>query len=63
MEKITMSEYDLTQASREGVWWPLCPNCETHTPAELDAQLVYCIHCDQLIEIDNPFSQPQGGEK
>jgi hypothetical protein len=56
MEKITMSEYDLMRASREGVWWPLCPNCEMHTPSEPDAQLVYCIHCDALIEIDNLFS-------
>ena len=32
-----------------------CPNCETPTPAEPGAQLVYCIHCDALIEIDNNF--------
>jgi hypothetical protein len=56
MEKITMSEYDLTRASREGVWWPLCPNCETPIPAAPDAALVYCIHCDQLIEIETSSS-------
>lgn len=56
MPTVTISEEDLEQAASEGVWWPLCPHCETHIPAELDAQLVYCIHCDQLIEIDNPFS-------
>ena len=54
MEKITMSEEDLERASTDGVWYPLCPNCETHTPAEPDAEMVYCIHCDQLIEIENP---------
>ena len=55
MEKVTMSEEDLERAVIDGVWYPLCPNCETHLPAEPDAQLVSCIHCDQLIEIDNPF--------
>jgi len=55
MDKITMSEEDLEQAANEGVWYPLCPNCETHTPAEPDAEMVYCIHCDQLIEIENPY--------
>jgi hypothetical protein len=56
VEKITMSEDDLERASSEGVWWPLCPHCEMFTPAAPDAQLITCIHCDQLIEIDTPFS-------
>lgn len=55
MPTITMSEADLKQAAHQGVWWPLCPNCETETPAEPDAQLVSYIHCDALIEIDNPY--------
>jgi hypothetical protein len=55
MEKVTMSEDDLAQVSIQGVWYPLCPHCDMETPAEPDAQIVYCIHCDQLIEIDNPY--------
>jgi hypothetical protein len=55
MSHVTMSEDDLARASCDGVWYPLCPACETHTPAEPDAQVVYCIHCDERIEIDNPF--------
>jgi hypothetical protein len=38
------------------VWYPLCPHCETHTPAEPDATVIFCLHCDQRIEINNPFS-------
>lgn len=55
MPTITMSESDLARAEVDGVWYPLCPCCELPTPAEPDAQLVYCIHCDQRFEIDNPF--------
>ena len=55
MPTITMSESDLARAEVTGVWYPLCPFCAQETPAEPDAQLVYCIHCDQLIEIENPY--------
>ena len=55
MEKITMSAKDLEQVSLDGVWYPICPNCEMETPAEPDAEMVYCVHCDALIEIDNPY--------
>ena len=30
----------------------LCPLCGERTPAEPDAQWVYCLHCYQRIEID-----------
>lgn len=30
----------------------LCPFCGERTPAEPDAQLVYCIHCKRRIELD-----------
>jgi hypothetical protein len=30
----------------------LCPFCGERTPAEPDAQWVYCIHCYQRIDID-----------
>jgi hypothetical protein len=30
----------------------LCPFCDHRTPAEPDAQWVYCIHCKSRIEID-----------
>jgi len=53
MPTVTMSEADRTQASQEGRWFPLCPHCQMETPAELDAELITCIHCDALVEIDN----------
>ncbi len=55
MPTVIMSEDDLVRASCDGVWYPLCPHCDTHTPAEPDATIVYCLHCDQRIEIENPF--------
>jgi hypothetical protein len=55
VEKIMISEADLERASREGVWYPLCPVCDTETPAALDAEVITCIHCDALIDIDNSF--------
>jgi hypothetical protein len=31
----------------------LCPFCGERTPAEPDAQVVYCIHCHRRIEIED----------
>ena len=55
MADVTMSFVDFGKAVLYGVWHILCPHCEELTPAEPDAQLVYCIHCDERIEIDNPY--------
>jgi hypothetical protein len=33
----------------------ICPWCGERTPAEPDAQWVYCLHCKRRIEIDNPY--------
>ena len=30
----------------------LCPFCDHRTPAEPDAQRVYCMHCKRRIELD-----------
>jgi hypothetical protein len=30
----------------------LCPFCDHRTPAEPDAQCVYCIHCKKRIAVD-----------
>ena len=35
----------------------LCPFCLEQTPAEPDAQWVYCIHCKRRIEIDETCSE------
>jgi len=55
MAKVTMSVKDLEQVAGDSIWYPICPNCEQETPAEPDAQYVYCIVCNTRIEIDNPY--------
>ncbi len=55
MPKVTMSLKDLERAALDSVWYPRCPNCGEQTPAEPDAEFVYCLHCDHRIEIENPF--------
>ena len=55
MSKVTMSVKDLEQVAVDSVWYPVCPNCGNETPAEPDAQFVYCIVCNTRIEIDNPY--------
>ncbi len=55
MATVQMSEGDLARAVTAGVWYPVCPTCQEKTPAEQDAQVVYCINCDQRIEIAKPY--------
>ena len=54
MADVIMSFADLQKAVLYGVWYILCTHCEELTPAEPDARVVYCFHCDKRIEIDNP---------
>lgn len=55
MAKVRMSLKDLEQVALDSAWYPICPNCGEKTPAEPDADYVFCIHCNTRIEIDNPF--------
>ena len=55
MPKVRMSLKDFEQVALDSVWYPICPNCEQPTPAESDAEFVYCIHCDIRIKIENPY--------
>ena len=55
MANVTMFVTDLEHAALDNVWYPVCPNCGNETPAEPDAQCVYCVNCDAGIEIDNPY--------
>ncbi len=40
-----------------------CPFCGERTPAEPDAQWVYCIHCTRRITIDTACAVKTGLEK
>ena len=51
----TMNEKDLEKAALEGVWYPICPHCKASTPAEPDADKIYCQSCDREFRISNPY--------
>lgn len=45
----------LRQAAENSVIYPVCPYCELLTPAEPDAEDIFCVNCEKRFEIDNPF--------
>jgi len=52
---VTVTEDQLGQAAMEGVMQLECPYCYSETPAEPDAQAVYCQICNRRFMIDNPY--------
>lgn len=52
---VAVTEDQLGQAAMEGVMQLTCPYCGSETPAEPDADHVYCLVCDRRFKIDNPY--------
>jgi len=52
---VTVTEDQLGQAAMEGVMQLECPYCHSETPAEPDAEAVYCLVCNRRFKIDNPY--------
>lgn len=48
---VTMTDKDIQAAEEEGVWFPICPNCEQLTPAEPEATNVTCEQCGGTFEV------------
>lgn len=52
---VTVTEDQLGQAAMEGVMQLECPYCHSETPAEPDADYIYCLVCNKRFKIDNPY--------
>ena len=52
---VTMTEEDFEASVMEGVWYPTCPYCGVSTPAEPDADAIYCQACNRRFKIINPY--------
>jgi len=48
---VAPDEKDFESAALEGVWYPECPFCGSPTPAEPDAQAVFCQDCDKEFKL------------
>jgi len=52
---VTVTEDQLGQGAMEGVMQLECPYCHSETPAEPDAQAIYCQICNRRFMVDNPY--------